>query len=96
MALHSLGEGVIMGYNLHQGLGVALHLFPLISFTLHKVGEGWVAGILPGSSDWMLMGALVSLPAFGGAAVGWLGGMSLISSFAYAAGAGVLAGTLPR
>lgn len=96
VAMHSLGEGIIMGYNLHMGLGVALRFFPLLSFVLHKVAEGWVAGMLPGRGGAWKMSIFVAIPAVLGAVGGSFGVPGLVSSLSYSVGVGVLIGTLPR
>lgn len=90
IGLHALGEGIIMGYNLHQGWGMVLAPLPLLSFFGHKVAEGFTLGLLPGGRPWVLL-ALGALPAVLGTGLGFLGLPGLVSNFAYAGGAGAVA-----
>jgi zinc transporter ZupT len=96
----SLGEGVIMGYNLTQGLGVALQPLPILSFALHKVVEGTTAGLLARDSSWPALGlwltAIAGLPGLVGLLVGFAGLPGSVSTIAYALGAGTLLFVLPK
>lgn len=97
VGLHTLGEGLVMGYNLTLGLESALRFWPLLSFGLHKVAEGFTVGLLmrPRDRVWLLA-AVAGLPAAAGALLGTFGAPGLLGNFIYAAGAGALAWVLTR
>lgn len=44
--IHTLGEGIIMGYNLTQGIAVAFELFSITSYMMHKFVEGIIGAVL--------------------------------------------------
>lgn len=95
VGLHTLGEGLVMGYNLTLGLESALRLLPLVSFLLHKVAEGLTVGLLARPGQRLLpLAAMAGLPALAGALLGTLRAPGLLGNFIYAAGAGALAWAL--
>lgn len=100
IGLHALGEGLILGYNLHQGLGVVLRLGPLLSFALHKAAEGWTAGLLPAPTGRRRLATwccgLVGAPALVGALAGYAGAPGTVANLAYAAGLGSVLWVLPH
>ncbi len=95
VGLHTLGEGLVMGYNLSHGLESALRVLPLLSFVLHKVAEGWTMGLLMRPQDRLLPLALAAgLPIAIGALLGTWKAPGLVGNFIYAAGTGALAWAL--
>ncbi len=46
LGFHSFSEGIIMGFNLQQGLAPALRFFPITSFLIHKYMEGFTLAAL--------------------------------------------------
>ncbi len=46
LGFHSFSEGIIMGFNLQQGLAPALRFFPIASFLIHKFMEGFTLAAL--------------------------------------------------
>ena len=46
LGFHSFSEGIIMGFNLQDGLAPALRFFPITSFLIHKYMEGLTLGAL--------------------------------------------------
>lgn len=101
IGFHTLGEGLIMGYNLHLGLGAALRFLPLLSFMLHKLAEGvsvaaLIGGERPTLRSLVGMSLVAGLPAVPGVLMGFLGAPGAISNYFYALGAGALVYVLPK
>ena len=46
LGIHSVAEGIIMGFNYLQGLNIILQPLPILSFIIHKIGEGFVGAML--------------------------------------------------
>jgi hypothetical protein len=52
LGFHSLSEGIIMGLNFHQDLGLIMRFLPILSFTMHKFAEGFTgATLIHGNED---------------------------------------------
>lgn len=92
--LHGLGEGVILGRNLHLDPADVFRAFPVASFLLHKLLEGAGAGLLaPPRLPAPIISRLalvVGLPLGLGALAGHAMLPGILGLLAFAAGAGVL------
>jgi ZIP family zinc transporter len=100
IGFHSLGEGIIMGHNMHQGFGVVFQALPVLSFGLHKMVEGGTAGLLLSRTGRLaeLMGivAVAGLPSLAGILIGFFGLPGSVGNVAYALGAGAVMFVLPK
>lgn len=106
IGFHSLGEGAIMGHDLALGFEESLSLFPLLSFALHKVAEGFTVGVLLGGAAAagrqfgqglpVMLSAAMALPAAVGALLGYWQFAAAVTPYVYALGAGALIYVLPK
>ncbi len=92
---HGFGEGIIIGYGFISGAGAYWNLNQILSFALHKFGEGFTLGTLLLIADrvksWTPIGLIAGLPVGLGAALGYLTGSASLSPYAFALGGGFAA-----
>lgn len=104
VGFHSLGEGIVIGFDLKSGFGISLAAATLqaLSFGLHKFGEGLVIMIpllfvtIVGRKIFGVIGLAAGVPLVIGSVL-TLGGLpGIVSSYAFAAGAGALVYAMAR
>lgn len=49
--IHTIGEGIIMGYNLTLGIATAFEIFSITSYIMHKFAEGVIGAVFYILSD---------------------------------------------
>ncbi|MGH9876128.1 MAG: hypothetical protein ACRD5H_00690 [Nitrososphaerales archaeon] len=96
VGLHSMGEGIIMGYDFSTG-ATSLSPSQISSFVLHKIGEGFTIGVLTmynhnnttsKNRHLLATGAIAAVPTMAGAAMGYALFPSILSTYLFAAAAG--------
>lgn len=100
VGFHSVGEGVIIGYDLVTGATV-LSLPQLSSFALHKLAEGLTVGVLLVEGGYRLKhgglsGLLAGFPIVLGTVAGISGLPAVLSTYFFATGAGATIYVLTR
>ncbi len=93
---HGFGEGIVIGYGFISSAAAYWNLSQILSYALHKFGEGFTLGTLLLITDnrlksWTPIGLIAGLPVGLGAAVGYLTASPLLSTYAFAVGAGFAA-----
>ena len=85
--IHTIGEGIIMGYNLTQGIAAVFDPFSITSYMLHKFAEGIIGATLYAFVETEDKGLLyktagvAGISILPGALLGYLAGILAIDNF---------------
>ncbi len=96
IGLHGVGEGIIVGFGFITGQAAFMNVNQILSFALHKIGEGFTLGTLLAIStqrtqSWTASGFIAGIPVGLGSILGFLTKTAEVSTYAFAIGAGFAA-----
>ena len=96
IGLHGFGEGIVIGYGFISGQPALSNVTQILSYGLHKIGEGFTLGTLLALSNqeskgWSVSGLVAGLPVGLGGALGFLSILAELTTYAFAIGAGFTA-----